>query len=259
MALRLAECEQVLLIYRRTRAEMPAFEEEIEALIEESVQLQFLTAPVRIIAAGGKLTGIECIRMELGEPDQSGRRRPVPIEGSEFVIELDTLLVAIGEQVEVRFLGRGHGVELSKWGTTVVCEDTMATSVPGVFAGGDVVTGPDTVIDAMAAGKLAAEMIDKYVRGQAVERQYDFTRPSQYVPPVELTEEEADAAERPEMPSLPVADRTHSFAEVELGLTEEEAIREAKRCLRCDLQTEDGKRQLVQLAQSQAEGGSDGG
>jgi NADH-quinone oxidoreductase subunit F len=172
----------------------------------------------------------------------------VPVEGSEFTIELDTLLVAIGEQAEVSFLGRGHGIEVSKWGTTVVAEDTMATAVPGVFAGGDVVTGPDTVLAAMSAGKLAAEMIDKYVRGKAMERHYDFIRPSEYVPPVELTEEEADA-DRAEMPEMAASERTHSFAEVELGLTEEQAIREAKRCLRCDLQTDDAKEALVHLGQ----------
>jgi len=248
VALRMPECQEVTIIYRRTRAEMPAFGEEVEALIEEGANFQFLTAPSRIIAKGGKLAAVECLRMELGELDESGRRRPVPVKGSEFTIELDTLLVAIGEQAEVSFLGRGHGIEISKWGTTVVAEDTMATSVPGVFAGGDAVTGPETVLAAMAAGKLAAEMIDKYVRGKAMERHYDFIRPSEYVPPVELTEEEAEAG-RAEMPEMDAAERTHSFAEVELGLTEEQAMREAKRCLRCDLQTEDAKEALVQLSQ----------
>ncbi len=247
VALRLPQCEKVQLIYRRTRVEMPAFEEEVDALIEEEADVQFLTAPSKIVTKKGKMTGVECLRMELGKPDESGRRRPVPIEGSEFVIGLDTLLVAIGEQADVRFLGRGHDIQLSERYGTIVCEDTFATRRPGVFAGGDVVTGPDTVIEAMAAGKVAAEMIDRYIRGECVVREYDLLRPSMYVPPVELTEEEAEEADRPAVPSLPVAERLGGFAEVDQAITEAMAVLEARRCLRCDLQTEDAKRELAQL------------
>jgi NADPH-dependent glutamate synthase beta subunit-like oxidoreductase len=256
VALRMKDCEQVLLLYRRSRAEMPAFQEEVEGALAEGVEFQFLTAPVRILADNGKLTGVECVRMALGEPDESGRRKPVPLEGSQFVIALDTLLVAIGEQPDVAFLGRGHEIELSTRGTTTVCEDTLATTRPGVFAGGDVVTGADTVINAMAAGKLAAEMIDKHIRGQPLVREYGFLRPSTYVLPVPLTEEELQNAERPVMPSLPVEQRQGTFAEVDQTLTEEMAVREARRCLRCDLQTEEAQRQLVQLQQQKTEGGS---
>jgi NADH-quinone oxidoreductase subunit F len=247
VALRLPQCEEIQLIYRRTRAEMPAFEEEVEALIEEGARLQFLTAPNRVITKSGQMTGLECLRMELGEPDDSGRRRPVPVEGSEFTIELDTLLVAIGEQADVRFLGRGHDIEISRrWGT-IVCEDNTQTSRAGVFAGGDVVTGPDTVIEAMAAGKLAAEMIDRYIRDECVVREYDLLRPSRYVPPVELTEEEADQADRPAVPHLPVEERLHGFAEVDRSITEAMAVLEARRCLRCDLRTADAKQELAHL------------
>jgi NADH-quinone oxidoreductase subunit F len=250
VALRLPQCEDVQLIYRRTRAEMPAFEEEVEALVEEGAKLQFLTAPNRVVTENGKMIGLECLRMELGAPDESGRRRPVPVEGSEFTIELDTLLVAIGEQADVRFLGRGHDIEISeRWGT-IVCQDTTQTSRAGVFAGGDVVTGPDTVIEAMAAGKLAAEMIDRYIRGECVVREYDLLRPSRYVPPVELTEEEAEQADRPDVPHLPVTERLDGFAEVDQSITEAMAILEARRCLRCDLRTEDAKREMAQLQQS---------
>ncbi len=249
VALRLPQCEKVQLIYRRTRAEMPAFEEEVDALIEEGAEVQFLTAPNKVVTEHGKMTGLECLRMELGEPDESGRRRPVPVEGSEFVIELDTLLVAIGEQANVQFLGRGHDIEISqRWGT-IVCEDTTQTSKAGVFAGGDAVTGPDTVIEAMAAGKLAAEMMDRYIRGQCVVREYDLLRPSRYVPPVELTEEEAEQADRPVAPHLPVGERLGGFAEVDQAITEAMAMLEARRCLRCDLQTADAKRELAQLQQ----------
>jgi NADH-quinone oxidoreductase subunit F len=244
VAVRMKGCEEVLIIYRRTRAEMPAFTEEVDAAVEEGIQLELLAAPARIVAPQGKLTGIECLRMELGEPDESGRRRPVPVEGSEFVIELDNLLVAISEDPDLSFLGEGHGVEISRWGTVTASPDTFTTNVQGVFAVGDAVTGPNTVIQAMAAGKTAAEMIDKYVRGEEVAREYRLTRPSMYVPPVELTEQEADEAERPGVPMLAASERTNNFAEVDLCLTEEVAIKEARRCLRCDLQTKDGKEHL---------------
>ena len=252
VALRINDCRQVLVLYRRSRAEMPAFPEEVEDAIAEGVEFQFLAAPVRILATGGKLTGVECVRMALGEPDESGRRRPVPLESSQFTIPLDTLLVAVGEQPDVAFLGRGHEIEISTHGGTTVCADTLATSMPGVFAGGDVVTGADTVINAMAAGKLAAEMIDKHVRGEPLVRQYGFLRPSTYVLPVPLTEEELETAERPAMPGLPLDERRGSFAEVDRTFTEEMAVAEARRCLRCDLQSEDAQRQLVQLQQGVA-------
>ena len=241
VAARLEQCEEVTILYRRTRTEMPAFAEEVDAAIEEGIRIEMLTAPARVVASDGRLTGLECIRMKLGEPDKSGRKRPVPIEGSEFTVELDTLLVAISEEPDLSFLGDGHGVELSRWGTPVVSSETLVTSLDGVFAGGDAVTGPNTVLDAMAAGKLAAEMIDKYVRGEPLARQYELVRPSAHVPPVELTEEETEGGQRPEMPCLAVDARAKSFGEVDLGFTEEMAVREARRCLRCDLQTKDAK------------------
>ena len=252
VAVRLKGCERVTMIYRRTRAEMPAFEEEIEAAVEEGIRMQFLTAPQKVLTAGGKLSGVQCLRMKLGEPDESGRRRPLPIEGSQFVIGLDTLIVAIGEEPDLSLLGDGHGVEVSRFGTAVVSGESLVTSVAGVFAGGDVVTGPDTVIQAMSSGKLAAEMIDKYVRGENLQRRYEFIRPSRYVPAVELTEAEIEQAQRPAVPCLAVDQRAGSFAEVDLCLTEEMAIREARRCLRCDLETEDAK---AALARRRAEGG----
>ena len=244
VAARIEGCEEVLIIYRRTRAEMPAFKEEVNACLEEGIEVQFLTAPTKVVAANGKLTGVECIRMELGEVDDSGRRRPVPVEGSEFVIDLDTLIVAIGEETDVGFLDAEHGIEVSKRDRIVASAETFVTNVDGVFAGGDVVTGPNTVIDAMASGKIAAEMIDKYIRGDSVERDYRPTRPSRYLPPVELTEEEIEEAARPQIPCLPVCDRMSCFDEVDLSITRAAAIREARRCLRCDLETEEGKRQM---------------
>jgi NADH-quinone oxidoreductase subunit F len=243
-AARLAGDAEVRILYRRTRAEMPAFPEEVEALIEEGISLEFLTAPVRILAEGGRLAGVECVRMELGPPDPSGRPRPVPLGGSEFVVPLDSLIVAVGEEPDADFLDKLSEVSVTPGGAVVVSEETLATRRQGVFAGGDVVTGPKTVLDAMAAGKLAAEMIDKHLRGETLRRERVLTRPSRYLPPAELAEGELDEAERPESGSLLVAERVQCFAEVELGLSAEMAVREARRCLRCDLETRDAQRAL---------------
>ncbi len=244
VAVRTEGCGQVTILYRRTRKEMPAFEEEVESAIEEGVDIQFLVAPKKVLTENGKVTGVEVLRMRLGEIDASGRRSPVPVEGSEFTIELDTLISAIGETPETSFIGKKDNIEVSKWGTLVVDQETLMTDREGVFAGGDVVTGPSTVVDAMAAGQHAAESIDKYIRGKSLKREYSLTRPSIYVEPVKLTEEEIEKAERPQMPVLPVSKRKKSFKEVELGFSEEMAIREARRCLRCELETEDGKKAI---------------
>ena len=242
VARRIDNCEEVSLIYRRTRSEMPAFEEEIEATVEEGIEMQFLTAPSKVLSEKGKLVGIECTRMELGDPDRSGRRRPVPIEGSEFTIPLDTLLVAIGEAPDVSFLGEEHGIGLIGGERIEASAKTCATNLEGVFAGGDVVTGPNTIVDAMASGKEAAESIDRYIRGESLENERGIARPSVYVAPVEVTEEELAGARRPTAPCRPASERVDGFLEVEGRLSEEMAIREARRCLRCDLGTEDGGR-----------------
>ena len=223
---------------------MPAFSEEVNAAIEEGIEIIFLTAPTKIITGKGKVTGIECLQMELGEMDKSGRRRPVPIEGSEFIIKLDTLIAAIGEVPDPGFLIEENGIEISKWNTITVNPETFATNVEGVFAGGDIVTGPNTVIEAMSSGKIAAEMIDKYIREENLVKKYEVTRPSKYLPPVELTDQEIEEAERPSIPCLKVDERIHSFDEVDLNLTEELAVKEARRCLRCDLETIDGKKAI---------------
>ncbi|MGC8834881.1 MAG: FAD-dependent oxidoreductase, partial [Armatimonadota bacterium] len=165
-ALRLGP-EKVYLIYRRSRAEMPAREEEIKHGEEEGVEFILLTNPVRFIGENGWLTGIECVRMELGEPDESGRRRPVPVPGSEFVIEVDTCIVAVGNRPNTLVPATTPGLETGRHGTIVADEETGATTRPGVFAGGDIVTGAATVILAMGAGKRAAKAIDEYLRAKA--------------------------------------------------------------------------------------------
>jgi len=228
--------KDVRIFYRRTRREMPAIKDEVEEAIREGIEIQFLVTPTRAIVRKGKLAAIECIRMKLGDVDKSGRRRPVPIEGSEFSVELDTLIPAIGQQPEIGWLSNGSRIKLSRWQTIEVDQETLSSDAEGVFAGGDVVTGPWTVTDAMAHGKIAAEMIDKYIRGEPVKRQYRVTRPAMQVEAIELTDEEISQLQKPSMPALAVEEREGSFAEVESGFTEEMAIMEAKRCLRCDLE-----------------------
>jgi NADH-quinone oxidoreductase subunit F len=226
------------ILYRRTKAEMPAIKSEIEEAIIEGIDIQFLAAPTKVLSSNGKMEAIEAIRMELGDVDASGRRRPVPISGSEFRVDVDTLILAISQEPDVSVLN-GNGLNLSKWNTIEVDPETLHTNIQGVFAGGDVVTGPNTVTEAMAHGKVAAQMIDKYIRGEKLERKYEVTRPAVRVEALELTDEEVKALKKPEMPSMPVAERIENFKEVELGYTGADAIAEAKRCLRCDLEREE--------------------
>lgn len=176
--------------------------------------------------------------MELGDIDESGRRRPLPIPGSEFKVEVDSLILAIGQEPDVSLIANGNGLKISAWSTVEVDPETLHTNIEGIFAGGDVVSGPNTVTGAMAHGKVAAQMIDKYIRGEKLERKYEVTRPALHVEACELSEEEIKDLKRPEMPSIPIAKREESFEEVELGFSEADAISEAKRCLRCDLEKE---------------------
>ncbi|TXT55936.1 MAG: Sulfide dehydrogenase subunit alpha [Candidatus Thorarchaeota archaeon] len=156
--------EEVYIVYRRSREQMPARLEEVHHAEEEGVQFKLLINPTEVIGdEKGNVIGMKCIRMELGEKDASGRRRPVPIEGSEFVMDVDTVIVAIGNSPNPIVTESIPGLELSKWGTIVIDEETGMSSIPGIFAGGDIVTGAATVISAMGAGKTAAEGIHKYL------------------------------------------------------------------------------------------------
>jgi len=242
VVLRTGMAKSVTIFYRRTIAEMPAFKEEVEAALEEGIKIQFLTTPKRIIAEDGKLKACEFIRMKLGEMDETGRRRPIPIKGSEFIVDLDTLIVAIGERPDTSFIEKESGFEISRKGTIVANQETFMTTRKGVFAGGDLVTGPNTVVEAVASGKIAADSIDKFLQGQEIKREYKITRPSRYIEPVELTEEELLETKRPLMPRLSPQERKSNFREVEQGLKEEQAVKEARRCLRCDLETADGQK-----------------
>jgi glutamate synthase (NADPH/NADH) small chain len=157
--------DEVYCVYRRSKAEMPARQEEIENALEEGMILRELTSPVKVIGNNkGWVEEIECIRMELGEPDASGRRRPVPLEGSEFRIEVDVVVMAIGQGPNPLVPATTEGLKTTKWGNIIADEATGQTSLPGVFAGGDIVTGAATVILAMGAGRKAARAIDAYLR-----------------------------------------------------------------------------------------------
>ena len=237
VALRQEGVESVTILYRRTRQEMPAFEPEIRDALKEGIKLETLISPVKIHAESGQLTGVEFIKNELGKLDASGRRRPVPVKGSEYKIPLDTLIVAIGEQMQAFDLeGAASGVELTTWSTVKVNEHTLATSRAGVFSGGDAVTGPNTVVDAIAAGKKAAVMIDRYIRGEELRQAAEVTLPDVYVAPRGMSEEEAGKVARADCPTVSAGDRRTSFVEVESALRQEDAVREARRCLRCDLE-----------------------
>jgi NADH-quinone oxidoreductase subunit F len=229
-ALRLG-AKQVTILYRRTRVEMPAVEEEVQAALEEGVRIEFLVAPISIVVDGGKLRGVELIRTRLGDPDATGRRRPVPIEGSEFAVELDTLMPAISQDADLSFVADACGVAVSK-GVVVADPETFATTRPGVFACGDATTGPSDVTTAMATARIAAQCMHQYLRGEKASRAYAPVRPSVVVEPLEL--EAAPAGPRPSMPRLSIEQRKHCFDELELGLGEEAAVGEAHRCLRCD-------------------------
>ena len=241
-ALRLGSRE-VTIVYRRTRAEMPANEWEIDEALEEGVKLEILTQPTEVLHADGHVVGIRCVRMRLGEPDASGRRRPIPVEGSEFDIPCDGLVAAIAQAPEISFLDPDHGLEITRWGTFQVDEQTLATNRPGIFAGGDAAAGPGALIEGIAAGRRGALSIDRYLRDVPLLTPRELTP----LPTAELSHDEIEAmvsrgevdlASRIETPKAPVADRVGDFREVELCLSEEQALAEAERCLSCGLCSE---------------------
>ncbi|TES84768.1 FAD-dependent oxidoreductase, partial [Candidatus Aerophobetes bacterium] len=221
-----------IIIYRRSRDEMPAVESEIEAAEEEGVEILYLAAPVKILTRNGKVRGIQCQRMKLGDYDESGRRRPVPIEGSLFTIDADSIIMAIGQFPDLSFFPSSFRV--NEDGPLQVNPQTLATNRPGVFGGGDTVLGPATVAEAMAAGKKGALSIDRYLRGQPLERTPTIKKKTFE----ELEKEEVEPSEdlRTEVPTLPLEKRVRCFGQVELGFSKHMALREAKRCLRCDLE-----------------------
>ena len=229
-ALRLGASKPVV-IYRRSFAEMPADREEIEDCRAEGVEFLMLAAPVRILGKNGRVSGIECIKTSLGELE-GGRRRPEPISGSEFIIEVDAVIPAIGQESDWACLTPECACRLSDWGTMMVDLQTMQSADPDIFAGGDAVTGPGTVIEAIAAGRKAASAIDRQLGGRADTEKVLFETGAP--DPCFGREESFSPRFRGEMPKLDPAARSLTFDEVALGLGAEQARREAARCLQCD-------------------------
>ncbi|MBI9092004.1 MAG: FAD-dependent oxidoreductase [Desulfobacterium sp.] len=223
--------ETVSILYRRTRAEMPARNEEIEDALEEGVGMQFLTAPGEVVARDDRTVGIQCVRMELGTPDKSGRRRPVPVENSAFLIPCDYIIPAIGQKTDTAWMEGDRGITINRWGNIEADPVTYETAMAGVFAGGDAHTGPSIAINAVAAGNEAGISILRFLDGKdlAADR-----KPLEYVQKnFNEIPDRIKKAERQTMARLPGARRLAGFGEVELGLTEEQALTEAKRCLDC--------------------------
>ncbi len=232
VALRLGA--NVTILYRRLRQDMPAAEEEIKAAEEEGIKIEYLVAPLKIEGSKGKVSSITCQRMKLGDFDSSGRKRPVAVENSEFTLNVDAVIAAIGQVPDMSFMNTKSGVEINKWDCYNVGNVYKSrTANPKFFAGGDAVTGPDTVIAAIAAGHQASDDIDVAIRKANNEPAYE--KPVQEKIDVPLVIDE-DTVETPQMhmPEMGAATRKMSFAEVELGFSREDAIKEACRCLRCD-------------------------
>lgn len=227
-ALRLG-AEEVTIVYRRSLTEMPADRDEIDEAMNEGVKIRFLATPTGFIGENNALKEMQCIKMKLGSPDESGRRRPEPISGSEFTIAVDTAVVTIGQSPDTSFLPKDTKLEVSKWGSFVVDDVTKSTSVAGVFAGGDAVRGPDTVIWAIADGKEAAVSVHRFLRG--VDMRERRMKP-RVIEDIILPRVIKDNV-RQEARTISIAERSGNFNEVNLGLTQEGTKTEALRCFSC--------------------------
>ena len=231
VALRLGS--EVTILYRRLRQDMPAAEEEIKAAVEEGIKIDYLVAPLKI-EGKGKVSSISCQRMKLGDFDNSGRKKPVAVEGSEFTLKIDAVIAAIGQVPDMSFMDAKRGVEINKWDCFAVGKVYKSgTANSRYFAGGDAVTGPDTVIAAIGAGHQAADDIDAAIRKANHERAYEKPAKEKIDVPLIIDEETTEIPQMA-MPEMHHETRKMSFAEVELGFKPEDAIAEACRCLRCD-------------------------
>jgi heterodisulfide reductase subunit A len=231
--------ESVTVVYRRSEKEMPAYAEEIAGAKEEGIDFLFLTTPNRILSEKGKVTGFECLKTKLGPADDSGRRRPLPVQGSEFVIDCDVAIPAIGQRIDKSWLEREPDLQLTTWDTIQVSPHTMQTTIPHVFAAGDAVTGPASVIEAVAAGHKAVEAIQRFIDKEELSRYAE-----------EVAEQEPPGCSWQEIPEgiapqarvtsrhRDIRERTGSFEEVDLNFSEAEAQKESQRCLNCGICSE---------------------
>ncbi len=227
---------RVTVVYRRSKEEMPISPDEFRHAREEGVEFQFLVSPTKIELHNGRVAGARFIRMKLGEPDKSGRREPMPIEGSEFFLEADMVVPAVGQAPDLSFLPPDSKLERAKWGALKVDADALCTNIPWIFAGGDFVTGPSMVIYAIATGRRAALSIHRYFCG--IKDALIITDEKFHPVPEAPSEPEKLDEPKPRiaMPRMRPEERVVGFDEVEQGFTEDQARREASRCLRCDLE-----------------------
>ena len=222
--------DDVEIIYRRSRIEMPASDEEIKEAEKEGVKFNFLVTPVKILAKDGKVTGVECIKMRLGEPDKSGRRRPIPVEGSQFTMDTDVVIPAVGQSPDLPLIIGNDKMKVTNWGTIDIDPISYKTNIEGVFAGGDCVTGPAILIEALDMGNNAARSIDCYLRGESLNEKISFEGVN-----VKEQREQGFIAQKAaeKVTLLDVDKRSEDFEEVESGYSASRAVREAQRCLRC--------------------------
>jgi NADH-quinone oxidoreductase subunit F len=228
-------CKSVSVAYRRSRKEMPAHEHEVEEAMSEGVEFHFLTIPKSLEARNGFVSGLTCLRAVLGPADESGRRRPTPEEGSDFVLPAGAIIAAIGQKMDADCLDKDCGLELERAARVVTESTTGQTNLDWLFAGGDAVTGPATVIEAVAMGKRAAKAMTQYLKGNPPEMALSALSPRDHVEPINASPEQRAQAERRPMPLRPAEERIQDFEPVELGFDDESAFEVAARCLRCDL------------------------
>jgi formate dehydrogenase beta subunit len=222
--------KDVNILYRRSRVEMPASNEEIEGALEEGITITYLAVPVKILEKDGKVTGVECVKMKLGKPDESGRRRPIPVKGSEYTLKTDVVVAAIGQQPALPLSKGKEKIDVTTWGTIKIDPATFMTNVAGVFAGGDCVTGPATLIEALDMGNRVARSIDAFITGRAITEEISFAD-------VDLKKQRGRGfvVNEPakEVECMAVTKRLEGFDEVEGGFGPALAMEEAGRCLRC--------------------------
>lgn len=226
--------KQIFILYRRTREEMPVDPRELEQVEEEGIQVHYLTQPIRVLSRDGmRVSGVQCIRNRLGEPDEDGRRRPIPIEGSEFDLDIDLLIPAVSQSPDISFLPEEIGLEISKWDRLSVNPETFETNVQGIFAGGDFVTGPRDVIRVISDGRKAALSIHSFLSGEGYgKRGAHFTAVSEV-----KIDPDLEKIPRQKMDTAPVQERKSVGKEVELGFSKDVALKEALRCLQCHIFT----------------------
>jgi formate dehydrogenase major subunit len=226
--------KEVFIIYRRTREEMPVDPRELEQVEEEGIEVHFLTQPTRVLSRDGiRVSGVQCIRNRLGEPEKDGRRRPIPIEGTEFDIDIDLLIPAVSQSPDISFLPEEIGLEISKWDRLSVNPETFETNVHGIFAGGDFISGPRDVIRVIADGRKTALSIHTYLSGEEFEKKpVHFTAVSEV-----KIDPDLEKIPRQKMDTAPITERKSLDKEVELGFSKEVAVKEAARCLQCHIFT----------------------